>query len=368
LAAPAKEIRAQQSPQPIRKLKNKSLKPKPTQPFPIHEHHYFKKSQVIDADSISLASLSESPPSEFKFSDDEDSTNSSMLNRPTSSETQSFNQQQLQQQVAAKFLASHKSNEVDVSKNIQLQQQQQQLKINQLNQIRNTKKNFHSILLKDAKLNNLKEILVEIKQQQQQRLAHAKHRLDTPPTSSPSSSTSSSSSSPIELKETIERLAQFLFEFLKQGLKPVSADSIVIPGVTPLSPQQPCDSPSPAHKQKVVESNTLSTTYAQYAQVWDLIEHTMNHNLAQSSLQTSHARVPLLQPQLQMQQPHIFYLPKEAYLNMFQEINRYANSANQTYLIDSGINTSQLRRKHHFMVMLMSLKFKFQLFIINLLK
>ena len=34
---------------------------------------YFKsKAQVIDADSISLGSLSESPPSEFKFSDDED--------------------------------------------------------------------------------------------------------------------------------------------------------------------------------------------------------------------------------------------------------------------------------------------------------
>ena len=28
------------------------------------------KSQVIDADSISLGSLSESPPSEFKFSDE----------------------------------------------------------------------------------------------------------------------------------------------------------------------------------------------------------------------------------------------------------------------------------------------------------
>jgi hypothetical protein len=52
---------------------------------------------------------------------------------------------------------------------------------------------------------------------------------------------------------------------------------------------------------------------------------------------------------------------------MFQEINRYSNNTNQTYLIDSGVNTSQLRRKHHFMVLLKSLKFKFQLFIINLL-
>ena len=35
----------------------------------------FKKYQVIDADSISLASLSESPPSEFKFSDEEETNN-----------------------------------------------------------------------------------------------------------------------------------------------------------------------------------------------------------------------------------------------------------------------------------------------------
>ena len=102
----------------------------------------------------------------------------------------------------------------------------------------------------------------------------------------------------------------------------------------------------------------------------------MNHNLAQSPLQqkqlghhatNSTANVPLLlQPQLSQQ--HIFSLPKESYVNMFQEINRYANTINQKYLIDSGgVSTSQLRRKHHFMVMLMSLKFKFQLFVTNLL-
>jgi len=109
----------------------------------------------------------------------------------------------------------------------------------------------------------------------------------------------------------------------------------------------------------------------------------MNHNLAQSPLQllkqtgqssantntSSNAAnngVILLQPQLAQQ--HVFSLPKESYVNMFQEINRYANTINQKYLIDSGgVSTSQLRRKHHFMVMLMSLKYKFQLFITNLL-
>ena len=107
-------------------------------------------------------------------------------------------------------------------------------------------------------------------------------------------------------------------------------------------------------------------------------EQTMNHNLAQSPLQllkqtgqsstntntSSNAAnngVILLQPQLAQQ--HVFSLPKESYVNMFQEINRYANTINQKYLIDSGgVSMSQLRRKHHFMVMLLSLKFKFQFF------
>ena len=40
----------------------------------------FKKYQVIDADSISLASLSESPPSEFKFSDEEETNNNNNNN------------------------------------------------------------------------------------------------------------------------------------------------------------------------------------------------------------------------------------------------------------------------------------------------
>jgi hypothetical protein len=111
----------------------------------------------------------------------------------------------------------------------------------------------------------------------------------------------------------------------------------------------------------------------------------MNHNLAQSPLKlkqtgqtTTHTTTssnanpvtgtPLLLLQPQLTQQHIFSLPKESYVNMFQEINRYANTINQKYLIDSGgVSTSQLRRKHHFMVMLMSLKYKFQLFITNLL-
>ena len=141
---------------------------------------YFKsKAQVIDADSISLGSLSESPPSEFKFSDDED-VDQDALGKPdmpfyaNKSAGLHFERVQslrptaeLQQQrklntsgsvniiktpsvTLGSFLSQQpqpNAQIIELSKNIQQQQQ----KLNQLELIRNRKKNFHSVLLKDAK-------------------------------------------------------------------------------------------------------------------------------------------------------------------------------------------------------------------------
>lgn len=229
-------------------------------------------------------------------------------------------------------------------------------------------------------MNNLKEILLEIKEQQQKLIYLASEskaqlkskdinenpnglaHLLTPSSSSSSSSTTLNQTSiiattnsndnivSIELKDTIERLAQFLFEFLKQGLKPASFESLQ----SNLS-NSTIKTMSPTLVERALpDSSSLTLTYSQYTQLWNLIEYTIN--LAISTEQQNDSSFQL------------FKLPKEAYINMFQEINNYASNTNQTYLIDSGINTSQLRRKHHFMVNLMSLKFKFQLFIINLLK
>ena len=233
--------------------------------------------------------------------------------------------------------------------------------------------NFFFIL--SLKVNNLKEILLEIREQQQrliylaneskQKKESASTLLDasnspnaTSALLTPSSSSSTlnqtsiiainpaDSTVSIELKDTIEKLSQYLFEFLKQGLKPVSFETLSS-NLTSSSHKTPV---SPSLVERALpDSSTLTLAYSQYTQLWNLIEHTISINIAE-------------------EQNEIFKLPKEAYLNMFQEINSYSNNTNQTYLIDSGINTSQLRRKHHFMVNLMSLKFKFQLFIINLLK
>lgn len=170
----------------------------------------------------------------------------------------------------------------------------------------------------------------------------------------------------IELKDTIEKLAQYLFEFLKQGLKPVSYETLA----SNLSSNNNNNNNSATMSPSLVEralpdSSTLTLVYSQYTQLWNLIEYTINVNLTGVSSNSSSSSLSLLSSSADQ---NLFNLPKEAYLNMFQDINSYSNNTNQTYLIDSGINTSQLRRKHHFMVNLMSLKFKFQLFIINLLK
>ena len=132
---------------------------------------YFKnQSQTIEADSISLGSLSESPPSEFKFSDEEGNDSESEniaaikaannfksndkilkesqlpqkisndLNKPSESNLNSNNQH-----VSSKFNSTNQI--IELSKNIQ----QQQIKLNHLELLRNKKKNFHSILLKDSK-------------------------------------------------------------------------------------------------------------------------------------------------------------------------------------------------------------------------
>jgi hypothetical protein len=102
-------------------------------------------SNVIDADSISLASLSESPPSEFKFSDDDQELdeapeeNASFLNDMAA----------IQAQV---MMSKQGAQLVDYSKSIQLQQQ----KLAHFNETRQRKKLFHNVLLNDQKLNNLK--------------------------------------------------------------------------------------------------------------------------------------------------------------------------------------------------------------------
>ena len=208
----------------------------------------------------------------------------------------------------------------------------------------------------------MKELLFEIKQHQQKLaiLAEQRNELQQSPakvntviinsleTKTLDMTTMTVS---IELRDTIEHLSQHLFEFLKQDLRledTMSNSSFL----------SPPNSPAGLNDRPISDSTSLTLIYSQYSQVWNLIEATINVNISQQ-------QSPKHQPK------HFdlaFHLPKEAYVNMFQEINNYANNTNQTYLIDSGINTSQLRRKHHFMVMLKSLKFKFQLFIVNLLK
>jgi len=154
-----------------------------------------------------------------------------------------------------------------------------------------------------------------------------------------------------EFRDTVEKLSQYLFDFLKQGLRSAALDSINMTNSNALSPpNSPITNP---------DSTSLALVYSQYTQLWNLIESTISMNITSQSP---------VKGQTTATGQSMFHLPKEAYVNMFQEINNYANNTNQTYLIDSGINTSQLRRKHHFMVMLKSLKFKFQLFIVNLLK
>lgn len=159
-----------------------------------------------------------------------------------------------------------------------------------------------------------------------------------------------------DMRNTVEQLSQHLFEFLKQGLKTGdTSQSMTTSNLTQTPPTSPITN-SITTPQALSDSSSLTLIYSQYTQLWNLIETTITLNINNSPKHKS------------SHQQSLFHLPKEAYVNMFQEINNYASSTNQTYLIDSGINTSQLRKKHHFMVMLKSMKFKFQLFVVNLLK
>ena len=111
-----------------------------------------------------------------------------------------------------------------------------------------------------------------------------------------------------------------------------------------------------SQQQQALESISLTSQFAQHAQIWHMCEHTLNDNIVQYAQQSK--MLPL-----------VFFLPKQAYKSMREDIGKHESSTNQTYLIDSnGNNTSQLRRKHHFIVFLKSLKFKFQLFVVYLLR
>jgi hypothetical protein len=217
-------------------------------------------------------------------------------------------------------------------------------------------------------VNNLKEILFEIKQNQQKltTLVQQKIQLQGSPVKlnnfivnelEVKGMEAAESNASTDLRNAVEQLSQNLFEFLKQGLKAVDTSQTMITSnlqTPPISPMNG-NTASMERPQPITDSSSLTIIYSQYTQLWNLIETTINLNINKS-------------PKHQANSPHLFYLPKEAYVNMFQEINNYANSTNQTYLIDSGINTSQLRKKHHFMVKLKSMKYKFQLFIVILLK
>jgi len=217
-------------------------------------------------------------------------------------------------------------------------------------------------------VNNLKEILFEIKQNQQKltTLVQQKIQLQGSPVKvnnfivnelEVKGMEAAESNASTDLRNAVEQLSQNLFEFLKQGLKAVDTSQTMITSnlqTPPISPMN-ANTTSTERPQLITDSSSLTIIYSQYTQLWNLIETTINLNINNS-------------PKHQANSPHLFYLPKEAYVNMFQEINNYANSTNQTYLIDSGINTSQLRKKHHFMVKLKSMKYKFQLFIVILLK
>ena len=252
----------------------------------------------------------------------------------------------------------------------QLENEEQQIlaKVNhaKLAELKKMKKEFHKMLLKDPRLNNLKETLLEIKQ--------AQHKLKTHfnQSSSPGSISSSSlslstttavlhSAMPTELREGIEKLSQCIFDFLKTSLKPIESSSFnMVKSIANESPllKQKLSPKLHHHLTAATDSGILTQTFSQYLQIWNLVEFTINLNIVQNEQQNG----------VQLDSCY-FNLSKDVYLSIFQEINKYEHAINQTYLIDTESSaTSQLRRKHYFMVVLMSLKFKFQLFIVNLLK
>ena len=213
-------------------------------------------------------------------------------------------------------------------------------------------------------MNNLKEILSELKQYNSINIP-INHFCSI---ENLSISHSQQSSASVDIKVKIERLSLNLFDFLKQGLKSVPLDAIA----TTEMPSAPN-----VMVAKPYESSNLTLQCTQYTQLWNLIENVINANLTQEALNTTsssssssasssinnNSNNRRTRPTTKAP----FHLPKEIYLTMFQEINRYAKTISQTFLIDSD-SASQLRRKHNYMVMLKTLKYKFQLFILNLLK
>jgi hypothetical protein len=118
---------------------------------------------TIDADSISLASLSESPPSEFKFTSDDDNNDDddedyhsliSPMIKPFNKTTKINPKKEATKTTVVIGQSINNSkpkmDEIKLNTSQQQQQQQQQHQI-KMNQIRLKKKNFHAVLLKDQK-------------------------------------------------------------------------------------------------------------------------------------------------------------------------------------------------------------------------
>jgi hypothetical protein len=326
---------------------------------------------TIDSDQISIASLSESPPSEFKFSDEED--DEEILNE--SSLNNSSTLTNINKAVATHTPQSSTQLAANRNANESTQRQLQQKASIRMAELKKLKKDFHKVLLKDMRLNHLKEILLEIKQIQQK--MSVVENINTPPGSALNSTSASNNSSltvsatlnntsmPAEMREGIERLAQCLFEFLKTSLKSMeSSSSPNMAMLKSIANESPLLRTKAQHhlatNAPTTDSTSLTHTFSQYLQLWNLVEFTINLNIVQNEKNS---------PVSDSSSSTAFNLSKDVYLSLFQEINKYEHAINQTYLIDtSSINTSQLRRKHYFMVVLISLKVKFQLFVVNLLK
>ena len=116
--------------------------------LPVNQNNPLKNLQIIDTDSISIASLSESPPSEFKFSDEEDNVNQF----PVKSTKQD-----------AKFKNSEISenkDEIVSNKNLKDSEKKYEhekyLRIQQIKLNQTKRKNFNASILNDSKCKSLK--------------------------------------------------------------------------------------------------------------------------------------------------------------------------------------------------------------------
>ena len=126
--------------QPALAVKDRPLKANNVSAKMDDSANYIKIAQVIDADSISLASLSESPPSEFKFSDDEDRQSSEAPDNRALAGKSRLDMNDLANKMATA--------QVDMAK-------QAQAKLNELSMVnakqRVRERHFHNILLQEPK-------------------------------------------------------------------------------------------------------------------------------------------------------------------------------------------------------------------------